>query len=76
MFLGRKIDKTEIDLKRRPFLPLEKNFSLDIFDCGCMAPLSKIVGMPLHGLTVHASTAFKQLVIAKVHRGVLAGFHF
>ena len=39
-----------------------------------MAPLSKIVGIPLHGLTVHASTAFKQLVIAKVDRGVLAGF--
>ena len=38
MLLGRKIVKTKTDSKRRPFSTLEKNFSLSIFDCGCMPP--------------------------------------
>ena len=35
------------------FLPLEKNFSLSIFDCCCMGqPLSKILGTSLRGIKV------------------------
>ena len=29
---------SELDLKCRPFLKLEKIFPLSIFDCGCMYP--------------------------------------